>query len=158
MNYPKLSKQLINWDLADLENILLELHLSALWASPRASAQTVTSKWQLRTTSPVNTDSMAGENRFLAKTGPGWAVYASICIILRGTPKQILMAVQLRPFCFSCRWPFLSAHTPVNVLDTHPSNALPCQWMDVGRGSHSLSAEGTLDVLKPITFQLSDYW
>ena len=41
--------------------------LSALWASRRASAQAVTSKWQLRTTSPMNTNSSVGENWFLAK-------------------------------------------------------------------------------------------
>ena len=43
--------------------------LSALWASRRASAQAVTSKWQLRTTSPMNTNSSVGENWFLAKNG-----------------------------------------------------------------------------------------
>ena len=36
--------------------------LSALWASWRASAQAVTSKWHFRTTSPINTASSAGEN------------------------------------------------------------------------------------------------
>ena len=36
--------------------------LSALWASRRASAQAVTSKWHFRTTSPTNTNSSAGEN------------------------------------------------------------------------------------------------
>ena len=36
--------------------------LSALWASRRASAQAVTSKWHFRTTSPINTASSAGEN------------------------------------------------------------------------------------------------
>ena len=41
--------------------------LSALWASRRASAQAVTSKWQLRATSPMNTSSSAGENGFSAK-------------------------------------------------------------------------------------------
>ena len=35
----------------------------------RASAQAVTSKWQLRTTSPMNTNSSVGENWFLAKDG-----------------------------------------------------------------------------------------
>ena len=34
----------------------------ALWASLRASAQAVTSKWHFRTTSPINTASLAGEN------------------------------------------------------------------------------------------------
>jgi len=43
--------------------------LSALWASRRASAQAVTSKWQLRATSPMNTSSSAGENGFSAKNG-----------------------------------------------------------------------------------------
>ena len=43
--------------------------LSVLWASRRASAQAVTSKWQLRTTSPMNTNSSVGENWFLAKNG-----------------------------------------------------------------------------------------
>ena len=41
----------------------------ALWASRRASAQAVTSKWQLRATSPMNTSSSAGENGFSAKNG-----------------------------------------------------------------------------------------
>ena len=36
--------------------------LSALWASWRASAQAVTSKWHFRTTSPTDTNSSAGEN------------------------------------------------------------------------------------------------
>ena len=36
--------------------------LSALWASRRASAQAVTSKWHFRTTNPINTASPAGEN------------------------------------------------------------------------------------------------
>ena len=41
-----------------------------LWySSRRASAQAVTSKWQLRTTSPMNTNSSAGENGFSAKNG-----------------------------------------------------------------------------------------
>ena len=35
--------------------------LSALWASRRASAQAVTSKWHFRTTSPTNMNSSAGE-------------------------------------------------------------------------------------------------
>ena len=39
----------------------------ALWASWRALVQAVTSKWQLCLTSPVNTNSSAGENGFLAK-------------------------------------------------------------------------------------------
>ena len=38
-------------------------------SSRRASAQAVTSKWQLRTTSPMNTNSSAGENGFSAKNG-----------------------------------------------------------------------------------------
>ena len=38
-------------------------------SSRRASAQAVTSKWQLRTTSPMNTNSSAGENGFPAKNG-----------------------------------------------------------------------------------------
>ena len=42
----------------------------AIWASRRASAQAVTSKWHFRTTSPTNTNSSAGENWFSAKNGP----------------------------------------------------------------------------------------
>merc|ERR1719300_2159308 len=38
-------------------------------SSRRASAQAVTSKWQLRTTSPMNTNSSVGQNCFLAKNG-----------------------------------------------------------------------------------------
>ena len=38
-------------------------------ASRRASAQAITSKWQLCTTSPMNTSSSAGENGFSAKNG-----------------------------------------------------------------------------------------
>ena len=38
-------------------------------ASRRASAQAVISKWQLRTTSPMNTNSSVGENWFSAKNG-----------------------------------------------------------------------------------------
>ena len=41
---------------------VLRRDLSALWASRRASAQAVTSKWHFRTTSPINTPSPAGEN------------------------------------------------------------------------------------------------
>ena len=44
--------------------------LSALWASWRVSPQAVTSKWHFRTTSPINTNSLAGENGFSAKNGP----------------------------------------------------------------------------------------
>ena len=40
-----------------------------VFSSRRASAQAVTSKWQLRTTSPMNTNSLAGENGFSAKNG-----------------------------------------------------------------------------------------
>ena len=40
-----------------------------LLSSRRASAQAVISKWQLRTTSPMNTNSSVGENWFLAKNG-----------------------------------------------------------------------------------------
>ena len=43
--------------------------LSGLWASRHASAQAVTSKLQLRATSPMNTSSSAGENGFSAKNG-----------------------------------------------------------------------------------------
>ena len=46
-----------------------EAHRVAQRASRRASAQAVTSKWQLRATSPMNTSSSAGENGFSAKNG-----------------------------------------------------------------------------------------
>ena len=39
-------------------------------SSRRASAQAVTSKWHLRTTNLMNTDSAAGEIRFLPKNRP----------------------------------------------------------------------------------------
>ena len=45
-----------------------EIHPKYL-SSRRASAQAVISKWQLRTTSPMNTNSLAGENEFSAKKG-----------------------------------------------------------------------------------------
>ena len=48
-----------------------------------------TSKWQLPTTSTVNTNSSAGENRFMHQSV--YAVYASIRKI-RGTRKQISVA------------------------------------------------------------------
>ena len=40
-----------------------------LLSSRHASAQAVTLKWQHRTTSPMNKNSSAGENRFSAKNG-----------------------------------------------------------------------------------------
>ena len=51
------------------ENLTFFNLLNLLLSSPRASAQAVTSKWQLRTTSPMNTNSLVGENWFLAKNG-----------------------------------------------------------------------------------------
>merc|ERR1712208_225324 len=68
--------------------------LSALWASRRASAQAVTSKWQLRTTSPMNTNSSEVKMGFRRKTGRRRAVYESIRKIPTGKTKQILVASQ----------------------------------------------------------------
>ena len=68
--------------------------LSALWASRRASAQAVTSKWQLRTTSPMNTNSSEVKMGFRRKTGRSRAVYESIRKIPTGKTKQISVASQ----------------------------------------------------------------
>ena len=52
-------------------HLFIHSPLSSFYSSSsrRASAQAVTSKWQLRTTSPMNTNSSAGENGFSAKNG-----------------------------------------------------------------------------------------
>ena len=68
--------------------------LSALWASRRASAQAVTSKWHFRTTSPINTPSPAGENWFSAKIGRSGAVFSSIRTIPRGQTTEISVRTQ----------------------------------------------------------------
>ena len=56
-------------DHDDLVNCPTQLIFYLNLSSRRASAQAVTSKWQLRTTSPMNTNSSAGENGILAKNG-----------------------------------------------------------------------------------------
>ena len=58
-----------------------------LFASRRASAQAVTSKWQLRTTSPMNTNSSAGENGFSAKNKFRW-LRARLSCFSRGWPQK----------------------------------------------------------------------
>ena len=79
------------WTWEDLYWFLLFANFS----SRRASAQAVTSKWELRTTSPMNTNSSAGENCFFGKkTGRSRAVYESIRKIPTGKTKQILVASQ----------------------------------------------------------------
>ena len=53
-----------NW--SDIQEYI-PIQNNYILSSRRASAQALTSKWQLHTTSPMSTNSSAGENSFLAK-------------------------------------------------------------------------------------------
>ena len=81
-------------------------------ARRRASAQAVTSKWQLRTTSPMNTNSSEVKMGFRRKTGRSRAVYESIRKIPTGKTTEISVASQpsIRFFPLMARngpfWPF----------------------------------------------------
>ena len=106
--------------------------LSALWASRRASAQAVTSKWQLRTTSPMNTNSSEVKMGFRRKTGRSRAVYESIRKIPTGKTKQISVASQpsIRFFPLMARnGPFRPFFGPQGakmgnpLLSAHPEGA-----------------------------------
>ena len=65
----------LKWAINRTKHFVPALFVSSDRSSLSVCAPAVTSKWQLRPYSPVNSNSSAGENSFRRKTGRGRAVY-----------------------------------------------------------------------------------
>ena len=74
-------------------------------SSRRASAQAVTSKWQLRTTNPMNTNSSVGENWFLAEKRVMAGPFMNQSEKFQRVKRPKFRWRRSRRFGFSHRWP-----------------------------------------------------